>query len=117
MNQSVTAANRTRPQATTADARRNRIREIQEFGQSVWLDDLRRSLFTGGEFKRLIDEDGLRGATSNPSIFEKAIAGSTDYDTGFRALLAANAEAPAGELYEPLAIEDIQMAADVLRGV
>ena len=57
----------------------NPIRALQTFGQSVWLDYLRRSLFTSGEFKRLIAEDGLRGATSNPSIFEKAIAGSTDY--------------------------------------
>ena len=57
----------------------NRIKRLQAFGQSVWLDYLRRSLFTSGEFHRLIVEDGLRGATSNPSIFEKAIAGSTDY--------------------------------------
>ena len=57
----------------------NPIRALQRFGQSVWLDYLRRSLFTSGEFARLIAEDGLRGATSNPSIFEKAIAGSTDY--------------------------------------
>ena len=57
----------------------NSIRALQAFGQSVWLDYLRRSLFTSGEFSRLITEDGLRGVTSNPSIFEKAIAGSTDY--------------------------------------
>jgi transaldolase len=57
----------------------NPIRALQRFGQSVWLDYLGRSLFTSGEFSRLITEDGLRGATSNPSIFEKAIAGSTDY--------------------------------------
>ena len=57
----------------------NPIKALQAFGQSVWLDYLRRSLFTSGEFRRLIAEDGLRGVTSNPSIFEKAIAGSTDY--------------------------------------
>ena len=57
----------------------NRVRRLQTLGQSVWLDYLRRSLFTSGEFRRSLDEDGLRGATSNPSIFEKAIAGSTDY--------------------------------------
>ena len=57
----------------------NPIKALQAFGQSVWLDYLRRSLFTSGEFSRLITEDGLRGVTSNPSIFEKAIAGSTDY--------------------------------------
>ena len=71
------------PPPTSSDQRdrdaENSIRALQRFGQSVWLDDLRRSLFTSGEFKRLIDEDGLRGVTSNPSIFEKAIAGSTDY--------------------------------------
>jgi transaldolase/glucose-6-phosphate isomerase len=116
MNQSVTAANRTRPQATTADARRNRIREIQEFGQSVWLDDLRRSLFTGGEFKRLIDEDGLRGATSNPSIFEKAIAGSTDYVDLLRDFERSHDAGPMA-LYEALAIRDIRDAADLLRPV
>ncbi|MEP6918501.1 MAG: transaldolase family protein, partial [Acidobacteriota bacterium] len=57
----------------------NPIMALQAFGQSVWLDYLRRSLFTSGEFRRLIAEDGLRGVTSNPSIFEKAIAGSSDY--------------------------------------
>jgi hypothetical protein len=57
----------------------NRVRQLETRGQSVWLDYLRRSLFTSGEFRRSLDEDGLRGATSNPSIFEKAIAGSTDY--------------------------------------
>ena len=54
-------------------------RRASRFGQSVWLDFIRRSLITGGELRRLIDEDGLRGVTSNPSIFEKAIIGSTDY--------------------------------------
>src|SRR5215468_7394936 len=57
----------------------NPLRALQVFGQSVWLDYIRRSLITSGELRRLIDEDGLRGVTSNPSIFEKAIAGSTDY--------------------------------------
>jgi len=70
------------PTSRQDDTRRtgaNRVKQLQAFGQSVWLDYLRRSLFTSGEFHRLIVEDGLRGATSNPSIFEKAIAGSTDY--------------------------------------
>ena len=57
----------------------NRLRALQVFGQSVWLDYIRRSLITSGELGRLIDEDGLRGVTSNPAIFEKAIAGSSDY--------------------------------------
>ena len=79
MSQSPTEAN-PMPAAhrSAAAGAENRIKALQEFGQSVWLDDLRRSLFTSGEFRRLIVEDGLRGATSNPSIFEKAIAGSTD---------------------------------------
>ena len=57
----------------------NPLKRLQQFGQSVWLDYIRRSLITSGELQRLIDEDGLRGITSNPSIFEKAISGSTDY--------------------------------------
>ena len=57
----------------------NPLKELLKYGQSVWLDYIRRNLITSGELKRLIDEDGLRGMTSNPSIFEKAIAGSTDY--------------------------------------
>ncbi len=57
----------------------NPLKDLLKFGQSVWLDYIRRDLITSGELKRLIDEDGLRGMTSNPAIFEKAIAGSTDY--------------------------------------
>src|SRR5207244_3236482 len=57
----------------------NPLLELQKFGQSIWLDYIRRSLITSGELQRLMDEDGLRGITSNPSIFEKAISGSTDY--------------------------------------
>ena len=57
----------------------NPLKDLLKYGQSVWLDYIRRNLITSGELKRLIEEDGLRGMTSNPSIFEKAIAGSTDY--------------------------------------
>src|SRR5438094_10312628 len=57
----------------------NPLLDLQKFGQSIWLDYIRRNLITSGELQRLIDEDGLRGITSNPSIFEKAISGSTDY--------------------------------------
>lgn len=57
----------------------NSIKALQSFGQSVWLDYLHRGLFASGEFERLITEDGLRGVTSNPAIFEKAITGGTDY--------------------------------------
>ena len=93
----------------------NPLRALQVFGQSVWLDYIRRSLITGGELSRLIDEDGLQGVTSNPAIFEKAITGSSDY----RAVL----EQPdvvaldAKSIYEQLAVQDIRDAADALRSV
>ena len=90
----------------------NRIRTLQAFGQSVWLDYLRRSLFTSGEFERLITEDGLRGATSNPSIFEKAIAGSTDYLSALHDIEQRGDMSPMA-LYEALAIRDIRDAAAV----
>lgn len=94
----------------------NPLRALEALGQSVWLDYIRRHLITSGELTRLIDEDGLGGVTSNPSIFEKAIAGSTDYA---ELLAAAGRRAPCAtkELYESLAIADIQDAADLLRGV
>ena len=58
----------------------NPLKELNEFGQSVWLDFIQRKLLTGGELKRMVEEDGLKGVTSNPAIFEKAIADSDDYD-------------------------------------
>jgi transaldolase/glucose-6-phosphate isomerase len=94
----------------------NPIKGLQGFGQSVWLDYLRRSLFTSGEFSRLITEDGLRGVTSNPSIFEKAIAGSTDYLDALQDLERRRDLEPMA-LYEALAIRDIREAADLLRPV
>lgn len=95
----------------------NPLKQLQEQGQSVWLDYIRRNMIRSGELKRLVEEDGIRGVTSNPTIFEKAIAGSSDYDEALRDLLAKNSKAGVEQLYEPLAIEDIQMAADVLRPV
>ena len=95
----------------------NPLKELLAQGQSVWLDYIRRDLIRTGELKRLVEEDGIRGVTSNPTIFEKAIAGSTDYDQALRALLAKDPKTDVGNLYERLAIEDIQMAADVLRAV
>jgi transaldolase / glucose-6-phosphate isomerase len=91
----------------------NPVKQLQTFGQSVWLDYLRRSLFTSGEFHRLIVEDGLRGATSNPSIFEKAIAGSTDYLNALQEIERRHDLEPMA-LYETLAIRDIRDAADLL---
>ena len=64
----------------------NPLQALQGYGQSVWLDYIRRSLLTSGEFAHLIEKDGLRGVTSNPAIFEKAITGSTDYVDMVRAL-------------------------------
>jgi hypothetical protein len=94
----------------------NPIKALQRFGQSVWLDYLRRSLFTSGEFSRLITEDGLRGVTSNPSIFEKAIAGSTDYLDALQDIERRRDLEPMA-LYEASAIRDIREAADLLRPV
>ncbi len=94
----------------------NPLKALNEFGQSVWLDYIRRSLITSGELQRLIDEDGLRGVTSNPAIFEKAIAGSTDYSATLK-LLEQQKELGAEALYEKLAVADIQTAADVLRPI
>ena len=94
----------------------NPLKELVKFGQSVWLDYIRRNLLTSGELQRLIDEDGLRGMTSNPSIFEKAITGSTDYAEFFKSL-DSRPELTATQRYELLAIRDIQDAADILRPV
>ena len=94
----------------------NPLKELLKYGQSVWLDYIRRNLITSGELKRLIDEDGLRGMTSNPSIFEKAIAGSTDY-TDFLNSLKGRHDLDAKARYEMLAIRDIQDATDLMRPV
>jgi len=93
----------------------NPLLQLQALGQSIWLDLLRRGMISSGELRQLIDEDGLRGVTANPSIFEKAIAGSHDYDQAVRALAAQGRKA--GEIYEILAIEDVQHAADLFRPV
>jgi len=91
----------------------NPLQALSEYGQSVWLDYIRRGLITSGELKRLVDEDGLRGVTSNPSIFEKAIAGSTDYNAALQTL-EQHRDLDAKALYELLAVGDIQEAAGVL---
>jgi transaldolase / glucose-6-phosphate isomerase len=94
----------------------NPLVQLQNFGQSIWLDYIRRDLLKDGELQRLISEDGLRGMTSNPSIFEKAIAGSTLYQD-FLDSFAGRADLDAKARYELLAIRDIQDAADVLAPV
>src|SRR5437763_253998 len=94
----------------------NPLKDLLKFGQSVWLDYIRRDLITQGELKRLIQEDGLRGMTSNPAIFEKAIAGSTDY-ADMLASLKYRSDLDAKARFELIAIRDIQDAADLLRPV
>jgi transaldolase / glucose-6-phosphate isomerase len=90
--------------------------ELQQYGQSAWYDSISRSLITSGKLQALIDQDGLRGLTSNPSIFEKAIEGSTDYDAELKAL-AGRRDLDAKALYEQLALEDIRRAANLFRPV
>ena len=92
-----------------------RLLAITEAGVSVWLDQIRRSMVEGGELARMVAVESLRGVTSNPSIFEKAILGSTDYDDDLRTLARENLDSVA--IYEHIAIRDVQLAADVLAGV
>lgn len=94
----------------------NPLKALNDHGQAVWMDYIRRDMLTGGELERLVREDGLTGVTSNPAIFEKAIGGSDEYDDQLGALLAEGGR-PVGEIYEALAFEDIRLAADILRPV
>jgi transaldolase / glucose-6-phosphate isomerase len=101
---------------TSSTATANPLVELRKYGQSAWLDYIRRTLITEGELKRLVDEDGLGGVTSNPAIFEKAITGSTDYADALVELQKRKDLDPMG-VYEIIAIQDIQNAADILRPV
>jgi len=91
----------------------NPLLELRLLGQSVWYDNMRRALITSDEFRRMVEEDGVTGVTSNPTIFEKAITGSTDYDAAIRELISQGKDVEA--IYQALVIQDIQMAADILR--
>jgi transaldolase len=91
----------------------NPLLKLSTFGQSIWLDYIRRQMIDSGELKKLIDDDGLKGVTSNPAIFQKAIAGSTDYDAAIRGLARAGASIDA--IYQTLTVEDVQGAADLFR--
>src|SRR5512134_3446619 len=93
----------------------NPLKQLQQHGQSPWLDDLQRRLVAGGGLRRLIDDDGIAGVTSNPSILEKAITGSDDYRADIGRLRRQGLAAQ--DVYEHLAIEDVRGAADVLRAV
>jgi transaldolase/glucose-6-phosphate isomerase len=100
----------------TSKATRNPLKELLNYGQSMWLDYIRRDLFSSGKLKKLIDDDGLRGMTSNPAIFEKAIADSSLYDDMLKSL-ASRSDLDTTAKFEQIAIRDIQDAADALRGV
>jgi transaldolase len=93
----------------------NPLLKLSSFGQSVWLDYIHRRLIQTGGLLRLIEEDGLRGITSNPTIFDEAIEGSDVYDQTIRGLASEGKEAP--EIFEALATEDVGGAADILRPV
>jgi transaldolase/glucose-6-phosphate isomerase len=100
---------------STATQVNPRLKTLTEAGVSPWLDQIRRSLITGGELTRMIEEECLRGVTANPSIFEKAILGSEDYDDQLEAL--AREQRSAQEIYDRIAQRDVQLAADALAGV
>lgn len=93
----------------------SKLKDLQQHGQSVWLDFIKRSLMSSGELDRLIRDDGVRGLTSNPSIFEKAIAESSEYDGDLRKLGKRGSSTK--DIYEQLAIGDIQAAADAFHSV
>ncbi len=94
----------------------NPVKALENHGQAVWLDFLARGFVANGDLQKLIDRDGVKGVTSNPSIFEKAIDSSDEYDGAIGKALK-EADRPVAELFEQLAVEDIQHAADVLRPV
>lgn len=95
----------------------NPLLELEKFGQSIWLDNISRDMLVKGELKKLVDEDGLSGVTSNPSIFQKAMAGGHAYDNQIKQILSSNPDISADALFEELAVKDIQDATDVLRKV
>jgi transaldolase / glucose-6-phosphate isomerase len=94
----------------------NNLKSLPDHGQAVWLDFLSRGFIAEGGLKKLVDEDGLRGVTSNPAIFEQAIGHGDEYDEAVAQILKAR-DRPAGEIFEQIAVEDIQRATDVLRPV
>src|ERR671937_422070 len=93
----------------------NTLLQLITYGQSYWLDNLTRRKITSGELKRRVTEQGLRGVTSNPAIFDKAISDSEDYDAQIRQLVREGCEVHV--IYERLVVTDIQGACDILRPV
>ena len=94
----------------------SRLHEVSTLGQSIWYDNIQRRLITSGDLQRLIDEDAVVGVTSNPTIFEKAIDGSTDYDDQLKELVSQGVTDPK-QIFDALSIQDIQAAADLFRPV
>lgn len=94
---------------------KNPLARIPDFGQSIWLDYIKRSFIQSGELKKLIDEDNLKGVTSNPAIFEEAIARSDDYNETIQEL--AKTDLSTEDIFLKIAIEDVQNAADLFKGV
>lgn len=94
----------------------NNLQRLEELGQSIWYDDISRGVIKGGELKNMVDE-GLLGVTSNPTIFDKAISGSDDYDDQIRTLVEGNPNIGADDIIQALMVKDIQMATDVLMPV
>ncbi len=93
------------------------LNHLSKYGQSFWFDNIHRAMLKNGDLKKMIAEDDLRGITSNPSIFEKAITSGNTYDEGIRALLANNSNIDSRAAFFELAIEDVQNAADLLKPV
>ena len=93
----------------------NRLRQIEELGQAIWIDNLNRDLLDGGTLRRLIEEDGISGVTSNPTIFEKGMGHSDRYDDAFREVASETGDPQ--EIFERLALRDVRDAADLLRPV
>jgi transaldolase len=102
----------TTPEKTQTTGAQNALLGLQKYGQSVWLDYIRRNIILNGDLQKLIDQDGLRGITSNPSIFEKAIGGSNDYTDLLTQL--GKQGLPTGQIYERIVVRDIQDSADKL---
>ena len=95
----------------------NPLLELNKYGQSVWFDNISRGILKNNELKDLIEKDGLKGVTSNPTIFQKAIGSGTDYDEQLKQLLENNSQLNARELFEYIAVQDIRDAADLLFNV
>jgi transaldolase len=93
----------------------NPLKKLESFGQSIWLDYIRRDLITSGDLLKQIENDGLRGMTSNPAIFQKSIAESNLYDSEIRDLAGQNKDV--NTIYEAISQKDVQQAADVFRPV